>query len=568
MKLLIIEFFAIITSFFASRCLSLEYMYFPTSVTKGFTPIHLDHLNCPYDIDDTEIENPVEVDCKILVTNLIDVEGEVCYKQKWVTNCYENFIGQQTINHRIHHLPISADDIVHKLSLDSNLVPPDANCQWMSDTETEDTKVICQPVTIKYDETLNLGSHPSLGTFPCVKPPCSIDKQHVFNSTDFTATNKGYKDTKVQFSTDQNGHIYETSFVKSDVFPKMSLEGACIEMTKSASNNNHAAKIILQSGLLLEVRDAFDLGSDDSYATGNSIHVNHNLAELKKLLLKKSKKNSTWGQVMFDQNSRSKMTFSSDVTGKFKQFGKLFVDLRICQKNDFKRVVVPTLDFQRSMTEMFVESKIDQLSCKKRLYEIMSTGSITGADLGLLSQNHEGPGPVYQLYKHDVTMAYGTYERFTWMPKTEGGKQYLGYVHIGNTKKWVECPEWVPDSESTDIKWCVNGIFERNGSLYHPVFGGDNIRDLKVAYQVRNLRKVEHLSLLLQTNNRTISNWEEYFKLESKHTFEGWNRVSHWFKGLSDEIKYIFYGLSFVFVLFCIVRLLRWRHRSQLYLDY
>ncbi|UAU42908.1 glycoprotein [Matariya virus] len=558
----------VIFSLILPQCWNLEYMYFPTKIDGEFNPIHLDHLNCPYDIDDTEIENPVEIPSKILVTNLIDVSGEVCYKQRWVTSCYENFFGKQTIHHKIEHLPVTQDDLAHKMSLDSNLVPPDANCQWMSDTDTEDSKVICQPVTIKYDETLNLGSHPSLGTFHCKTPPCSIDSKHLFVSNNITNTQKGYKDVNVKFSTDKNGHIHETSFVKSDIFPKMSLEGACVSMTKSASNNNHAAKLILQSGILLEIKDAFDLGSDDSYNDGTSLHTQHDIANLKKLLLKKFKTNSFWGQTMFNLNSKSRMTFHNDVTGKFKQLGKLFVDLRICQTPDFNRVVVPTLDFQRSMTEMFVESKIDQLSCKRRLYDIISSGSINGADLGLLAQNHEGPGPVYHIHGNDLTMAYGKYERFTWMPGTVGGKQYLGYTHKGDVKQWVSCPEWVQDKENAGVRWCVNGIFERNGSLYHPVFGGDNIEDLRIAYQNRNLRKVEHISLLLQTENKSLSTWEEYFKLESKHTFEGFSRISDWFNSLSTEIKYIIYMCCTILILFIVVRLLRRRHRAQMYRDY
>ncbi|UAU42900.1 glycoprotein [Burg el Arab virus] len=554
--------------FLISKIWGLEYMYFPTSLKSDFRPIHLDHLNCPYDIDDTEIENPVEVNCKILVTNLIDLDGEVCYKQRWITNCHENFLGQQTIHHSIEHLTIDSNDLKKKLPLDKNLLPPDAECKWLSDTETSDIRTICQPVTIKYDETLMAGSHPSLGTFHCPSPPCKIDDQHIFVSTNVSTTQKGYKDIKVKFSTDKGGFIHDTSFVKSSIFPKLSLEGACVDLTKSPSNNNHFAKIILRSGLLLELKDPFDLGAGKSYRDGESIHVNHDIVNLKKLLLRKYDKTSIWGQTMFNQNSRSKMTFSNDVTGRFKQFGKLFVDLRICQIQDFNRIMVPTIDFQRSMTEMFVESKVDQLTCKRRLYDIMSSGIISGADLGLLAQNHEGIGPVYHIYKNDITVAYGNYERFTWEPKVQNGTRFLGYVHQGDNKRWIECPEWVKDPEHKGLEWCVNGIFSRNGSLYHPVFGGDNIEDLKIAYQTKNLRKVDHVSLLLRIENRNLTRWEEFFNLKSKRNFFGIDRVTNWFDGLSKEIKYIIWSVVGILALIMIIRVLRSRHRSNTYNHY
>ncbi|UAU42892.1 glycoprotein [Ouango virus] len=521
-----------------------EYIYFPTKLLTDFKPTKTEHLNCPYDIDDTEIENYVKIKGKILKQNLVNIDGLLCFKQKWTTKCEENFFGHQTYSHKIDH--VSIDDIPSNYATkEEGESPPDVDCKWMSESKAEDTRTYCVPTQIKYDEMYNIGMNPTLGSFKCNKNVCRVDNYHLFKSN-ITDLDKGYQDIELTFSVDENKHVTEDSFVKSSSFPKMSLNGACIDFV--TKNSKFDFKMILASGLLFEFNTQFDFGNSDKYSS--NVHVLHNLDDLKKLLYKKGS-NEVWSQYMFNENGKAKMRVGSDVTGTLKTLHQILVNLRVCQTNDYNRVKVPTLDFQRTITEMFVESKIDQLSCKKRLYEIMTENKISGADLGLLAQNHEGVGPVYHRYKNDITVALGKYERFYWSPSNSS----LGYTQHGDKKEWINCKEWVPDEVNSEIKWCYNGIFKRGDKFYHPIFGGDDIEDLKIAFQEKDLRKVDHISLAMLDKERNKEKWIDYHKLETTYKFTGLEKINKWWESLSEYIKYSVYGIGVIISVYSLFKI-------------
>ncbi|UAU42856.1 glycoprotein [Sandjimba virus] len=528
-----------------------EHMYFPTSMTTDFKPVPIDKLNCPYDIDDTYFNESIAIPGKLLVTNTAKVPGQLCYKHRLVTQCSENFFGHQTYTHEVEHLPISSTDKIEVIENDDKA--PDVTCKWMSDVVAEKIVTLCDNLEIDYDVSMEIGLHPSLGSFKCSDQVCSVDKYHLFKTSNISSIVKSYTPTLLEFEG-RDGHITQDSLVKSDIFPKTSLRKACVSM--ESQGKQFLMKLITSNGLLIEIDQKFNVDKD-SYGTWNKgIQDSHSEDDIKHFVAKKFKSDSIWGQTMFDGNGATRAKVGKWTDNHLKRFYKLLFDLRICQQNDFQRVRVPTLDYNRKMTEMYIESKLDQYQCKRKLYDIATSGKITHADLGLLAQNHEGVGPVYHIYKSDVTVGFGKYERLIWDPKGDE----LGYTEINGEKKRIKCPEWVKDSSDPEVRWCVNGIMNKGSTYYHPIFGGDNIDDLKKSFETVNLRLVPHISLVLK--DRNSSSWVDYYKLKEYTDYRGLTQVTNWFNSLGSEIKYYLIGVSII-LLSLILLLTCCRRKSQ-----
>ncbi|UAU42864.1 glycoprotein [Nasoule virus] len=510
----------------------LEHMYFPTSMSTDFKPVPISRLNCPYDIDDTRFNESEAIPGKLLVTNTAKLPGLLCYRHKLISRCSENFFGHQTYSHQVDHLLINEADSLEVIENDARM--PDVTCKWMSDVEAERVVTLCDNLDIEYDVSMEIGLHPTLGSFKCSSEKCSVDQFHVFKPSNKSDVIKSYTPVSLEFES-RDGVISQDSMVKSDLFPKTSLRKACVTMESKGKKDK--LKLITSNGLLIEIDEEFNVDRS-SYGTWSksSVHDPHTEEEVKHFVAKKFDDKGVWGQVMFDGNGKARVKVNRWTDKHLRTFHKLLFDLRICQKNDYDRVKVPTLDYNRKMTEMYVESKLDQYECKRKLYDIATSNIITHADLGLLAQNHEGVGPVYHIYKQDVTVGFGRYERLIWDPKGDE----LGYTEKDGKKSRVKCPEWVPDEVDQNVRWCVNGIMNRGDSYYHPIFGGDDIEDLKKSFEEINLRPVTHISLVMKDRNST--SWSDYYKLKESTDFRGLTEVTNWFSTIGMEFKLYFLG--------------------------
>ncbi|UAU42884.1 glycoprotein [Kolongo virus] len=528
-----------------------ESIYFPVEIKEeGFQEIPLKKLKCPYDIDDADLINPVRFNGKILVRNQIDVQGRVCYKHQITAKCSENFWGKQDYTHDVKHLNIGKEEVDSTHQNDAFLAP-DVKCQWMSDTDSTVIKIFCDPLVIKYDESLQVGYTPAFGGFKCDAEKCRIDAHHVFLLDKNRTLTKGYKAAVLEFSTSDKKTVDQNSLVKSNYFPKTSLIGACVSGDEISGQMSY--KIITRNGLLIEL-DHNAVKHGKAFNKG-SIHGTHSSNDIKNLIGKKFEKGGVWGQTMFSDDGRASYTLSDDSLDTFhKMFHRILVELRLCQKNDFERVRVPTLDYERVMTEMFVESKLDQIECKRNLYKIMTTKKITNSDLSMLAQNHHGPGVVYKISQGKLLAAHGAYKKIIWSPKGDR----LGLDFENN--QTVNCPSWEKDPENPDVEWCVNGIFRRNNLVYHPVFGGDNIDDLRLIFDEKILRNVEHLSLI----NVQKNTWEEHYNLTSSTKFKGFDINFDFLKNFeSNIIHWVVVGFSVIIGLLLISKCVSRRRRDH-----
>ncbi|UAU42872.1 glycoprotein [Bimbo virus] len=528
-----------------------ESIYFPVKIKhEKFDEIPLSKLNCPYDIDDTELRNVVKFQGKILTLNQIDVHGKICYKHQITSKCSENFWGKQDYTHAVDHLELSTSE-VNKTFENRDLIIPDVKCQWMSDAISVLTEIRCDPAEIKYDESLQIGYTPTFGGFKCDSEKCQIDKHHVFLLDKKRDLTKGYTVAELEFSTTDRQTVTPESFVKSNYFPKTSLLGSCV--SGEEVGNKMRYKLITKNGLLIELDHNADKYGDKY--TNNNLHEHHNDEDIKHLIGKKFKKNDVWGQIMFNSDGKTRYTWSGQNLDPFhKKFHKILIELRLCQINDFERVRVPALDYDRVMTEMFIESKMDQIECKKNLYRIMMTKKVSNSDLSMLAQNHHGPGVVYKIVGGKLLAAHGAYKKIIWSPN----ENRIGLDAENNDT--VVCPKWENDPENDGVQWCLNGIFRRNNNVYHPVFGGDNMDDLKLIFEEKELKNVDHISLI----NLKKDSWKEHYNLESTTKFKGFELSFDFFKKIELTIlHWAGIGLGLLFLLLLIKKCLQKKNNDH-----
>ncbi|UAU42844.1 glycoprotein [Boteke virus] len=499
----------------------IEYVYFPTQMKTDFKPVLIRDLSCPYISDDSTLGPSIKTTAKILKTNLVTESGKLCYTQKWITKCEENFFGVQTITHHIIDLPIDK----HPSSFEENPTFPDPNCRWMSSDTTEKINTICKEESLRFDTTTGKGVDEQYGTFTCNEEFCRLDKYITFKPhKNVTQTyNDGFQYVEVEISLDPDHYVIPSSTIKSKHFPKMTFRNACTQWVHQSSNQ-YFIRIIFNNGFLIEFYDKYNLIDHKSvkeYLTKKVDHVDR----IKEILgAKKSKSNEI--PKFSDQKWININTHLREFphTGKFIH---LLSMLRTCEDSDIAKVKVPTLDFQTTDAEMYIESKIDQIFCKHRLYEIMTKGKISLNDLGLLAPNHGGVGPVYHKYKNDITRGIGIYRKIIWDPNPKD--DVLGYYTENREKKIVKCPEWVNGSHA--LKWCVNGIFKLNNKIYHPYFSADNFDELIQSFMEEDVRLAEH-NFILHNKNRNITTWEDYYSLTDNYSWKGFELS--WLKGFKN----------------------------------
>ncbi|AHX81843.1 glycoprotein [Sunguru virus] len=492
---------------------SVEHLYFPVEMKSQFKPVKLEDLTCPYASDDMGFPSSVKADVQLLKTNLIRVPGTICYRQLWTIKCSENFFGVQTINKDIKdlelgHFPEKGDDKVYF---------PDPTCRWMSESETTAEFAICKDEEILFDETTGLGTDNQYGSFFCQKDYCPINKYVGFKPKRPLAEiiKEGFMDIEAEFSVNSRGFVDIHSLTRSHHYPRMSMKNACVRWRDHESKKKF--DLILNNGFLIRFKSEFDIEVSPRLES-NWVTKDYNTDdEVKKLINAKSHPNHGT-HFSFQRDPWAKISDSVIKKEKFK-FAHLILSLRNCEKEDDKRIKIPYIDFQTTDVEMYIESKIDQIACKRRLYEIITEKKFNLIDLGLLAPNHGGLGPVYHSYSKDISRGFGHYRRIIWDPQPEIG--ILGYYFDGGEQKNVTCPEWVRKNHS--LSWCVNGIFKMGGKIFHPIYGADNLEELKIAFEERDVRSVEHPAILHDLHNREATTWKEYHKVTDDLRWKGVN---------------------------------------------
>ncbi|AIW61117.1 glycoprotein [Harrison Dam virus] len=532
-----------------------------------FKPVKIEDLSCPYNQFERDHNNDLKIDVEILKNNLITKTGNLCYKQKWITRCEENFFGIQTLNHSIIDLPL--DD--HPTSSDSNPLFPPPDCRWLSSSEVSRDYIICKQETIRFDEVLGIGVDEQYGTFKCGEKFCRPDKYITFLPIGGVDKMKleGFEKVKGYLTLDQDGFVTPSSLIYSNHFPKMSLEKACLRWVEKETYK-YDVELIMNNGFLLRLPLNLvfkERGKPDTpfkpVVETNMIGHKYQIHDVLELLLARAKgTNQETKPFGFTRNNKwlkldNGQKFD-DYFGKSKPLAHLLTMIRDCEEKDVQKITIPTMDFQTIEAEMFVESKIDQMFCKHRLYDIMTKKRANLNDLALLSPNHGGLGPVYHRYAKDITRGIGLYRRINWQPSEKG----LGYYFQNGSQIWVKCPEWVNGSEG--FRWCVNGIFELNGKVYHPYFGADNFQELIKSFEENEIRKVEHNVILHDMNNRIHETWESYLGTKEDYHWKGINlgwihSIQEWAK----NIWIIIIVILTVFALLMLIKLTRGKRRNR-----
>ncbi|AIW61111.1 glycoprotein [Walkabout Creek virus] len=490
-----------------------------------FKPVKIEDLSCPYNQFERDHTSDLKIDVELLKNNLITKTGNLCYKQRWSTKCEENFFGIQKLNHSIIDLPLDE----HPSSSDSNPLFPPPDCRWMSSSEVSKDYTICKQETIRFDETLGIGVDEQYGTFKCEKSYCRLDKYITFLPIGGVPQMRleGFEKVKSYITLDQEGFVTPSSLIYSNHFPKMSLKESCMRWVDKG-DYNYDIELITNNGFLLRLPLNINLKAKSGAILTPTIENNHishtyHINDVIELLLARAKGIQKERKLFtFTRNHRwLKLADNSKLEDKFAKkdtpFIHFFTMIRDCEEKDEKRITVPTMDFQTIEAEMFVESKIDQMFCKHRLYDIMTKGKASLNDLALLSPNHGGLGPVYHRYANDITRGIGVYRRINWHPSKEG----LGYYFKDSKQVWVKCPEWVNGTDG--FRWCVNGIFELNGKVYHPYFGADNFQELIKSFEEDEVRRVKHNVILHDLGSRSHETWESYLGAKENYTWKGFN---------------------------------------------